>query len=163
MGCFNGSLYLFSFTRSMGKKWTLEVLLILIEFRNFGIKRYPFFYRSFCKAFFYLFNYPFSNWNPKFLYFEILLEECILWIIEELFQSNKYFNYFHVRITKYESKRNTNGREFIPIKWFINFLFWRPNSYRGTFFTFFPSLLFKEKRKNFVIPLLDTHFLWKTT
>lgn len=28
MGCFNGSLYIFSFPRSMGKKWTLEVLLI---------------------------------------------------------------------------------------------------------------------------------------
>ncbi|KAF8039107.1 hypothetical protein BT93_B1607 [Corymbia citriodora subsp. variegata] len=32
LGCFNGSLYIFSFTRSMGKKWTLEVLLI--EARN---------------------------------------------------------------------------------------------------------------------------------
>nr|YP_010334083.1 cytochrome b6/f complex subunit VIII [Malus orientalis]UNH88100.1 cytochrome b6/f complex subunit VIII [Malus orientalis] len=32
MGCFNGSLYVFPFTSSMGKEWTLEVLLI--EFRN---------------------------------------------------------------------------------------------------------------------------------
>lgn len=32
LGCFNGSLYIFSFTRSMGKKWSLEVLLI--ELRN---------------------------------------------------------------------------------------------------------------------------------
>jgi len=28
LGCFNGSLYIFPFTRSMGKKWTLKVLLI---------------------------------------------------------------------------------------------------------------------------------------
>nr|YP_010579943.1 cytochrome b6/f complex subunit VIII [Hypericum monogynum]UZS76735.1 cytochrome b6/f complex subunit VIII [Hypericum monogynum] len=28
LGCFNGSLYIFPFPRSMGKKWTLEVLLI---------------------------------------------------------------------------------------------------------------------------------------
>ena len=28
LGCFNGSLYIFSFPRSMGKKWTLKVLLI---------------------------------------------------------------------------------------------------------------------------------------
>lgn len=32
LGCFNGSLYIFPFTRSVGKKWTLEVLLI--ELRN---------------------------------------------------------------------------------------------------------------------------------
>lgn len=32
LGCFNGSLYIFPFTRSMGKKWTLEVKLI--ELRN---------------------------------------------------------------------------------------------------------------------------------
>ena len=28
LGCFNGSLYICSFPRSMGKKWTLKVLLI---------------------------------------------------------------------------------------------------------------------------------------
>lgn len=28
LGCFNGSLYIFPFARSMGKKWTLEILLI---------------------------------------------------------------------------------------------------------------------------------------
>lgn len=28
LGCFNGSLYIFSFTCSLGKKWTLEVRLI---------------------------------------------------------------------------------------------------------------------------------------
>ena len=28
LGCFNGSLYIFPFTRSMGKKWALGVLLI---------------------------------------------------------------------------------------------------------------------------------------
>ena len=27
-GCFNGSLYILPFTRRMGKKWTLGVLLI---------------------------------------------------------------------------------------------------------------------------------------
>nr|QJT42904.1 cytochrome b6/f complex subunit VIII [Opuntia quimilo] len=27
LGCFNGSLYIFPFTCSMGKKWTLEILL----------------------------------------------------------------------------------------------------------------------------------------
>ena len=32
LGCFNGSLYIFPFTRSMGEKWTLEIRLI--EFRN---------------------------------------------------------------------------------------------------------------------------------
>lgn len=32
LGCFNGSLYIFPFTRSMGKKWTIGVLLI--ELRN---------------------------------------------------------------------------------------------------------------------------------
>ena len=32
LGCFNGSLYIFPFTRSMGKKWTVGVLLI--ELRN---------------------------------------------------------------------------------------------------------------------------------
>lgn len=32
LGCFNGSLYIFPFTGSMGKKWTLGVLLI--GFRN---------------------------------------------------------------------------------------------------------------------------------
>ena len=35
LGCFNGSLYFFPFTRSMGKKWTLEVIRIeLIEESN---------------------------------------------------------------------------------------------------------------------------------
>ncbi|KAI5568178.1 hypothetical protein POPTR_013G142332v4 [Populus trichocarpa] len=32
LGCFDGSLYIFPFTRSMGKKWTLGILLI--ELRN---------------------------------------------------------------------------------------------------------------------------------
>ena len=32
MGCLNGSLYIFPFARSVGKKWALEVLLV--EFRN---------------------------------------------------------------------------------------------------------------------------------
>lgn len=32
MGCFNGSLYIFPFARSVGKKWALDVLLV--EFRN---------------------------------------------------------------------------------------------------------------------------------
>ena len=32
LGCFNGSLYIFPFTRSVGKKWALKVLLI--ELRN---------------------------------------------------------------------------------------------------------------------------------
>ena len=34
LGCFNGSLYIFPFTRSMGKKWTLGVLLIEFEKSN---------------------------------------------------------------------------------------------------------------------------------
>nr|ATL76537.1 cytochrome b6/f complex subunit N [Chenopodium album] len=29
MGCFNGSLYIFSFTCSMGKKWTLKYYYLL--------------------------------------------------------------------------------------------------------------------------------------
>lgn len=58
LGCFNGSLYFFPFTRSMGKKWTLEVLRI-----DWGIKPYQLFYRSFCnmfwiiiKKYIYIFN-----------------------------------------------------------------------------------------------------------
>ena len=35
LGYFNGSLYIFSFTRSMGKKWTLEVLLIQLRIFNY--------------------------------------------------------------------------------------------------------------------------------
>lgn len=71
MGCFNGSLYIFPFTRSMGKKWTLEVLLI--EFRNQTVS--IFFYRSFCSGntFFLIWLFHFQNeiWkiflfrNPK--------------------------------------------------------------------------------------------------
>ena len=34
LGCFNGSLYIFPFTRSMGKKWALGVLLIGVEESN---------------------------------------------------------------------------------------------------------------------------------
>ncbi|CAH8277890.1 unnamed protein product [Arabidopsis lyrata] len=30
MGCFNGSFYIFPLSRSVGKKWTLEILLIAI-------------------------------------------------------------------------------------------------------------------------------------
>ena len=68
MGCFNGSLYIFPFTRSMGTKWTLEVLLI--EFRN---KTLSIFFR-YCFVrqilyFFFISLFPVKNGIRKnFLY-----------------------------------------------------------------------------------------------
>lgn len=61
LGCFNGSLYIFSFTRSMGKKWALGVLLIGL--RNH--KPYQLFSRSFYKLqslFFYYFITFRNSW-----------------------------------------------------------------------------------------------------
>lgn len=40
LGCFNGSLYVFSFTCSLGKKWTLEVRLIELSNEPFSIISY---------------------------------------------------------------------------------------------------------------------------
>uniref|UniRef100_A0A3Q7ICP6 Cytochrome b6/f complex subunit VIII n=1 Tax=Solanum lycopersicum TaxID=4081 RepID=A0A3Q7ICP6_SOLLC len=37
LGCFNGSLYFFPFTRSVGKKWTLGVLIIEIRKQTVSI------------------------------------------------------------------------------------------------------------------------------
>lgn len=37
LGCFNGSFYIFPFPRSMGKKWTLTVLLIELRDQSVSI------------------------------------------------------------------------------------------------------------------------------
>ena len=81
MGCFNGSLYLFPFACSMGKKWTLAALLIklswIIELYQSGIDRYE---KGFAVFFFILiFQINF-----------ILLEDGNVWMIT--FRSNKYGN-----------------------------------------------------------------------
>lgn len=147
MGCFNGSLYIFPFTRSMGKKWTLKVLLIELREKT-QIKLYQLFYRRVLK-FFYFSLIQFINWIKKYLHFGIIVYSSGVMYsmdnieIENTLSIKQRFELFPC--SYFKSQGNTNNRKFIPTEFFLKFLFRWTGSYqsyiwtmrnRGTFFLF---------------------------